>query len=364
MSNEKIRLLVVEDSANERFLISCVFNQEDWEILEAEDGVQGLALARQMHPDLILLDVQMPRMSGIEMLSQLRGDPQTRDLLVIVLTGNATKIEDLEQGFQSGADEYLFKPFNIDELRIRVNNMLKRRKAEKALQQLQADFVAMLIHDLKSPLTAICGFSDLLLRRRFGDVNERQERCLQTSLAAGQKMLTIINEVLDLSKFEAGKFVLAKRSVDLRALLIGCCERQQAVAEEHGINLKIELPDLPMVEADGDKLDQVVTNLLSNALKFTPSGGNVTLEARIVDESGAVEVAVIDSGPGISEEEQEALFQKYSQTSSGRRASGTGLGLAICKGIIEAHAGRIWAESRINVGSRFAFSLPIANNQA
>jgi DNA-binding response OmpR family regulator len=114
--NEKARLLIVEDSANERFLISCVFNEGDWEIFHAEDGVQGLALASEKKPDIILLDVQMPRMSGIEMLKRLRADSHTKDLLVIVLTGNATKINDLEEGFSNGADEYLFKPFNIEEL--------------------------------------------------------------------------------------------------------------------------------------------------------------------------------------------------------------------------------------------------------
>ncbi|MEW6731331.1 MAG: hybrid sensor histidine kinase/response regulator [Acidobacteriota bacterium] len=364
MDNDKVKLLVVEDSANERFLISTVFRQESWEILEAEDGLQGLELACKTDPDLILLDVQMPRMGGIEMLKQLRANPRTKDLLIIVLTGNATQIRDLEQGFSIGADEYLFKPFDIDELRIRVNNILRRRKAEKALQQLQADFIAMLIHDLKSPLTAICGFAELLLRRRFGEVNEQQARCLQSSLTAGHKMLTIINDALDLSKFEAGQFVLSKRPVNLGEVLVSCFERLQPIAEQHGIEMVLELVDeLPVLEADDIKLDQVVTNLLSNALKFTPPSGKVRLTARRTADASGIEVAVRDSGPGIAEEEQHLLFQKYRQTSTSRLAKGTGLGLAICKSIIEAHEGRIWVESDPSRGSRFAFTIPLTTGR-
>jgi signal transduction histidine kinase len=357
MSKEKARLLIVEDSANERFLIRLVF-KSNWEILEAENGEIGLDLARQSLPDVILLDVDMPVMNGITMLQKLRADARTKDLLVIILTGNATNINNIEEGFSSGADDYLFKPFNIDELNLRVSNMLKRRCAEKALQQLQADFVAMLIHDLKSPLTAIGGFNDLLLQRRIGEINERQERCVKISQEACHSMLKIINAALDLSKFEAGKFILNKSWVNLSDLLKDCLERMRVMAEAHQIEFLLELSDnLPPIEADREKLDQVLTNLLSNAIKFTPAGGSVRLKSKQADK--AIEVAVIDSGVGIPIDEQSLLFQKYSQGTSGRQAKGTGLGLAICRSIIDAHNGSIWVESHPQAGSSFIFSLPI-----
>ncbi|MBI1846361.1 MAG: GAF domain-containing protein [Candidatus Rokubacteria bacterium] len=235
----------------------------------------------------------------------------------------------------------------------------KGRQLEIADQH-KSEFLANMSHELRTPLNAVIGFSEVLLDRMFGDVNAKQEEYLGDILDSGKHLLSLINDILDLSKIEAGRMDLELTRFDLPAALDNALTLVRERATRHGIALKRDV-DARVGEVVGDerKLKQVVLNLLSNAVKFTPEGGQVRVSARPVD--GAVEVAVADTGIGIAVEDHEAIFEEFRQVGSdyARKREGTGLGLTLARKIVELHGGRIGVESELGKGSTFTFTLPV-----
>ncbi len=226
--------------------------------------------------------------------------------------------------------------------------------------QHKSEFLASMSHELRTPLNAIIGFSEVLTERMFGELNERQEEYLNDILSSGRHLLSLINDILDLSKVEAGQMELELGIFSLTEALENGLTMIRERAANHGIELSLDVdPALDLVEADERKVKQIVFNLLSNAVKFTPDGGQVEVAARIVD--GAVQVAVRDSGIGIAPEDQDRVFEEFRQVGqSMRRQEGTGLGLALVRRFVELHGGQIALQSEVGVGSTFAFTLPNA----
>jgi signal transduction histidine kinase len=241
----------------------------------------------------------------------------------------------------------------------RMNDELDRlyRELEEASLH-KSEFLANMSHELRTPLNAIIGFSQVLRERMFGEVNEKQEEYLDDILSSGNHLLSLINDVLDLSKVEAGQVELDIAPFSLRDAL----ERGVVMVREWATNggVKIALAadaDVDVVEGDERRIRQVIFNLLSNAVKFTPAGGAVDVNATQVD--GEVRVLVADTGPGIASEDHERIFEEFQQTEAGiEQREGTGLGLALSKRLVELHGGRIWVESELGKGSTFAFTLP------
>jgi signal transduction histidine kinase len=241
----------------------------------------------------------------------------------------------------------------------RMNDELRRLYGElEAASRHKSEFLANMSHELRTPLNAIIGFSQVLLQRMFGEINEKQQEYLEDILSSGNHLLSLINDVLDLSKVEAGQVELEVGTFSLREALDRGVVIVRERAVKNGITLTLDLaPDVNLVDGDERRIRQVVFNLLSNAVKFTPDGGRVAVTATRVD--GEVEVAVADSGPGIAYEDQERIFDEFQQTEAGvEQREGTGLGLALSKRLVELHGGRIWVESEPGLGSRFAFTLP------
>ncbi len=234
----------------------------------------------------------------------------------------------------------------------------KGRQLEVASQH-KSDFLANMSHELRTPLNAIIGFSQVLRQRLFGPINEKQEEYLDDILSSGNDLLSLINDVLDLSKVEAGQVELEVASFSLREALERGIVMVREPASKRGVAVALELaPDVDLVEGDQRRLRQVVFNLLSNAVKFTPEGGSIVVASARVD--GEVQVSVTDTGPGIVAEERERIFEEFHQTDVGvRQREGTGLGLALSKRLVELHGGRIWVESEHGHGSCFVFTLPI-----
>jgi signal transduction histidine kinase len=234
----------------------------------------------------------------------------------------------------------------------------KGRQLEIASQH-KSDFLANMSHELRTPLNAIIGFSQVLRQGMFGPVNAKQKEYLNDILSSGHHLLSLINDVLDLSKVEAGQVELEVASFSLREALERGVVMVREPASKRGVALSLELaPDLDVVEGDERRLRQVVFNLLSNAVKFTPEGGSVVVASARVD--GEVQVSVTDTGPGIVAHERERIFEEFQQTDVGvQQRDGTGLGLALSKRLVELHGGRIWVESEHGHGSRFVFTLPI-----
>lgn len=219
-------------------------------------------------------------------------------------------------------------------------------------------FLANMSHELRTPLNAIIGFSEVLLQRMFGDLNERQEEYVRDVLVSGQHLLTLINDVLDLSKVEAGRMELEPTRIAVAPLIEGSVTMIRERAAKHAIALDVTVdPGVGEIDADERKLRQVLFNLLSNAIKFTPDSGRIEIGA--VRRDGELRISVKDNGIGIAAADQARIFEKFEQAGSGRRQeASTGLGLALAKSFVELHGGRIWVESAPGSGSTFTFSVP------
>jgi signal transduction histidine kinase len=223
----------------------------------------------------------------------------------------------------------------------------------------KSEFLANMSHELRTPLNAIIGFSQVLRKRLFGEINAKQEEYLDDILASGHHLLDLINDVLDLSKVEAGQIELEVATFSLREALQRGVVMVRERATKNGVHVSLELAtDVDLVDGDERRVRQVVFNLLSNAVKFTPRDGSVVVAS--AREDGEVLVSVTDTGPGVAVDDQERIFEEFQQTEVGvRQREGTGLGLALSKRLVELHRGRIWVESRSGHGSRFVFTLPI-----
>jgi len=246
-----------------------------------------------------------------------------------------------------------------------IQNARLFREIEDKSRQLQiasqhkSEFLANMSHELRTPLNAIIGFSEVLHERMFGEVNEKQAEYLNDILESGRHLLSLINDILDLSKIEAGRMELEATDFDLPSAIENTMILIRERAQRRDIALARAVEQgLEKVHADERKVKQVLLNLLSNALKFTPEGGKIEVRAGVRD--GVAEISVTDTGVGIAPEDQEAVFEEFKQVGkASKKAEGTGLGLAISKKIIELHGGKIWVTSQLGKGSTFTFTLPL-----
>ena len=214
-------------------------------------------------------------------------------------------------------------------------------------------------HELRTPLNAIIGFSEVLAEKMFGDVNDKQAEYLQDILESGRHLLSLINDILDLSKIEAGRMELEPAAFDLPSAIENALILVRERASRRGIRLGSTMDTrLGMIGGDERKVKQVLLNILSNALKFTPEGGRIDIDARL--HADRAEVSVTDTGVGIAPGDQEAVFEEFRQVGTAdKKVEGTGLGLALSRKFIELHGGRIWVQSELNRGSTFTFTLPV-----
>jgi two-component system sensor histidine kinase/response regulator len=366
-------ILVVDDTEDNLDLLEFALKRKPVTMLRASSGKECLQVATETSPDVILLDIQMPEMDGYETLSHLRANPVTSKIPVIFLTAQRKDPASIEKGLMLGADEYLTKPIDTDELLVRTRTLVRLKRIEAELERTKADFMAMLVHDLRSPLA---GIKDVIAFIRELETSketmvEDHFVLLRASQESAERMLQLINDLLDVSKYEAGKITLQKEVASVVPIIQRVCKQMEFQYRQKPVEIITDLPaDLPKVSIDAPKVAQVFMNLLSNALKFTPAGGTVTITARPATEQldGELEskdvlhVIVKDSGVGIPAEELPTLFERYKQASSARktRQKGTGLGLTICRLIVEAHGGRITAESEVGKSTAFHFSLPVS----
>ena len=234
----------------------------------------------------------------------------------------------------------------------------KSRQLETASQH-KSEFLANMSHELRTPLNAIIGFSEVLGERLFGELNEKQDEYLKDIHASGQHLLSLINDILDLSKIEAGRMELELTDFDLPTAIDNALTLVRERAGRRGISLHQAADEgLGQIQGDERKIKQVLLNLLSNAIKFTPEAGRIEVRAKAVDRS--VEVSVSDTGVGIAPEDQEAIFEEFRQVGTAdKKVEGTGLGLALSRKFIELHGGRIWVQSQVGVGSTFSFTIPM-----
>jgi len=256
-----------------------------------------------------------------------------------------------------------------DQAAIAIENARLFREIEHKSRQLEvasqhkSEFLANMSHELRTPLNAIIGFSEVLTERMFGELNEKQDEYLKDIYASGQHLLSLINDILDLSKIEAGRMELEVTDFHLPAALDNALTLVRERAARRGIALQTNVDErLGEIQADERKIRQVVLNLLSNAIKFTPEGGRIEVGA--VPRDGSVEVSVSDTGIGIAPEDQEAVFEEFRQVGTAeKKAEGTGLGLTLCRKFVELHGGKIGVTSEVGVGSTFTFTIPVRRGE-
>jgi signal transduction histidine kinase len=263
----------------------------------------------------------------------------------------------------------LLKTF-ADQAVIAIQNAKLFREIQEKSHQLEianqhkSAFLANMSHELRTPLNAVIGFSEMLAARYFGDLTEKQAEYVNDIHGSGKHLLSLINDILDLSKIEAGRMELEAAEFDLHAALENAITLVRERAQRGGVALRLDTdPGLSAFRGDERKLKQVVLNLLSNAVKFTPRGGTVDVAAKRAD--GAVEIAVRDTGAGIAPEDQEAIFEAFRQvgTDVTRKREGTGLGLALTRRFVELHGGTIRVESAVGKGSTFTVRLPMRHGE-
>jgi response regulator RpfG family c-di-GMP phosphodiesterase/anti-sigma regulatory factor (Ser/Thr protein kinase) len=323
----------------------------------------------------------LPEMDGLEICRRVRSEQNEVYLPIIMLTALAGE-DQVHAGFEVGADDYVTKPFAIATLLDRVQVWLRTRQRLKAAHerlaaerarleeknqslaraaQAKSDFVASMSHELRTPLNSIIGFSDLLLDEESDDPAAAWRRRFVTNIhESGRHLLGLVNDILDLAKVEAGRMELALSTFEVGAALQAVEATIRPLAEKKGITLATRVaPEIGTVHADEGKFRQVLYNLYSNAVKFTPEGGRVEATARLTD--GAVAVVVADTGPGIAPEDQERLFEPFLQLrhADGAQREGTGLGLVLTRRLVELQGGQISVESVLGQGSRFGFTLPL-----
>jgi signal transduction histidine kinase len=247
----------------------------------------------------------------------------------------------------------------------RMNDELRRLYDDlEAASRHKSEFLANMSHELRTPLNAVIGFSEILREKMFGELNDRQLEYVEDVLDAGRHLLSLINDVLDLSKIEAGHMELELTDVSLSEILKSGLTMHEEQATRGALTLGLEvLPEEIVLQADERKLRQVVFNLLSNAVKFTPPGGRVRVSAQVTDR--VVQVAVADTGPGIDDDEQESIFEVFQQGRRGAvaaRPEGSGLGLPLARRFVELHGGRLWVESARGQGTTFRFTMPVSQD--
>jgi len=248
-----------------------------------------------------------------------------------------------------------------EELQSQQQELLEKTREVEEANRLKSEFLANMSHELRTPLNVIIGFSQLLIDEIPGKLNEEQRQCLDSILNSGQHLLSLINDVLDLSKVEAERMRFKPESLSLSGVINDAVQTVKLMLDENRHKIEISMEEkLPQVHADERWLKQIFLNLLGNTIKFTPPGGKLGIEVR--RENNWCQVSVIDNGIGIKKEDQKMIFEPFWQLDSptAKEKRGTGLGLTVAKQIVEKHGGRIWVESEHGKGSRFTFILPLA----
>lgn len=394
MRNENSRgtVLIIDDTPLNQEILTEILGGEGYTLHFAADGETGLEKAASLKPELVLLDLVLPGIMGTDVLDILKRElPETMVILTTAYGSEETAIKAL----RLGVNDYIInkRPFDADEVREVVkravteahlrrenqrlqqevqvkNEQLRQNYAElqsayerlKELDKAKASFFSMVSHDLRHPIAVAKGYLELI---RTGDapLDDETRGYIQVAEQEMRYIAEMVDDVLDLSRMDAGYY-----HVDCQAMAVSSLLNQgrlafRTQAAQRDISITVEpTDDLPLVSADSLRMGQVMSNLIENALKFTPTGGHITLAGKQMDDGG-IELTVRDTGVGIEPGEHEKIFDRFYRIKRGEQVEdkGSGLGLAICREIVRLHGGRIWAEGEMGRGSTFHLTLRIAD---
>ncbi len=404
-------ILYIEDDTASRLLVQRVLGSKGYDVHVASNGLEGIALARDKKPQLILMDINLPDMDGREITTRLRGLPNFSNTPIVALTAN-TSPGSRELALAAGCTGFLTKPINVSEFPQQVKDYLQGRveplsaaernvhlqkhaqnlverlenkireleganKRLRELDKMKSDFIVLVSHELRTPLTLISGYAHLLEEQVKQSSSGQMPITAVKGIADGlnmgvSRMREVVNEIISISRIASGNLELAFGPVRLADIVEDLAKELQPVIQQRHLTLEVgNMQALPIIEGDGGKIRVAIENVLGNAIKFTPDGGSIFVVGRKMGD--AIDLVVRDTGIGIPVEEQRRIFdqfyvlgsiQHHSTSKSAFQGGGLGLGLAIARGIVEAHNGRIWVESKRRdlenpPGSTFHILLPI-----
>ncbi len=377
-SEDRALVLVTDDNPDIReYMISCLTGS--YRIISAKNGQDAYEKAKVHHPDLIISDVMMPKMTGYDLCRAVRADESISMTPIILVTSKAA-IDDKIEGLEAGADDYLPKPFNAEELFARARNLLTLRRQQKDLQELndvlqfknvelaeaselKSQLLRIAAHDLKNPLNNIREFANLI--KDEIDTDSEVGDMLGLIERSSNQMFELISQILESEALESGQLTIKKKPVDLANVASGVVESNRKQAERKGQRIVFDVPraDQFVVDGSAEWLTEAMENLISNAIKYSPPGKEIWVTVRRANEM--VDFEVKDEGPGLTDEDKERLFQKFQRLSTKPTGgeSSTGLGLSIVKQIVEMHDGDVVVESERGVGSAFVIRLAASDNE-
>jgi signal transduction histidine kinase len=399
--SEQIRILYVEDDAPSRMLVKQVLQFAGYKVFEAEDGMTGIRVAQEAKPDLILMDINMPGLDGHEAATKIKSLPGMSDLPIIAVTANVLE-GDRERALTAGCDGYLAKPIDVDALPDQITEFLRGRRervdvtaerdylrqyserlvdkleekvaeltvANEKLQrsdELKSRFISIAAHELRTPITIIRGYMDILMEPAEPYADPNIVAMLQGISGGVRRLHEIVQDMLDVTRIEAGTLDLQIAPVRLMEVAEKAVSLHRPNVERREQTLTLEPLDyLPIIWGDGSRILQILNQIIGNAIKYTPNGGSIVVGGRVLgqeapadatepaQEASYVELNVTDSGVGIDPAQHERIFEPFYEVRDPRYHStsktdfmggGAGLGLSIARGVAEAHGGWIWVES-------------------
>lgn len=363
------KILIVDDVMSNVLLLKVLLTNEKFQIATASNGRQALDQVTKEKPDLVLLDVMMPDMSGFEVSQQLKANPETAEIPIIFLTAlNSTA--DIVKGFQVGGNDFISKPFNKEELIIRVTHQISLIAAKRIIvaqtEELRKTIIgrdklySVIAHDLRSPMGSIKMVLNMLILNLPSDtIGPEMYELLTMANQTTEDVFSLLDNLLKWTKSQIGKLKVVYQDIDMVEVTEGVIEIFSMVAELKKISIRLETPSKLDVHADIDMIKTVIRNLLSNAIKF--SNEETEILVTVQEQEGMAVVSVKDSGCGIDEENQKKLLHTdtHFSTFGTNNEEGSGLGLLLCQDFVIKNGGRLWFISAKGEGSTFSFSIPL-----
>lgn len=362
-NKKKPRILVVDDEPGNLFLLEGLLSEEGFTVLTALNGKDGMSIAKKDIPDVILLDVMMPDVTGLDVLDMLLKDPVTHNIPVIMVTAKV-EAEDVEVALEKGAVEYIKKPINETEMLARLKTVLRLRNQEETLRQLlksKEDFIAMVSHDVRGPFVSIAGFADMLLsdKELAKSLTKDHKEFLTFIIDTSNYIYDYFNKLLDWANIGAKEIMLKREQFPLLKIINTNILIYQHKLNEKHIDLELNIDHRLTIEADPVYMGQVINNLLGNAIKFTPKDGKITISSEI--SAGNILLKITDTGVGMGNITPEEFFSNpfHRSTRGTNGEKGTGVGLRICKMITDAHGFGLSFRSKQNEGTQFIVTIKL-----
>ncbi|HOK40994.1 MAG TPA: hybrid sensor histidine kinase/response regulator [bacterium] len=365
---EKSKILVIDDDNVILLLLKKILELNNFEVVTFNNGKSAIEYLKKNNIDLILLDLMMPELDGYEICKIVKSTKKLRNIPIIIMTAKSDESE-IEKAINNGANDFIRKPINRYELLTRIKNLIKIKKYEiilekrnkelKRINQLKNDFLGVVAHDLKNPLSIINGYTQLLLMNET-NLNQKYKNYLMKILYNTENMLYLINDLMDISLIESGKYKLFIDKNDIVKTIKDCIDSLSYLAKEKNIKINFQTNYNEFISNfDKKRIIQVINNILNNAVKFSDDDSEINIILDI--DKKYIRIKIEDKGIGIPEKDFKKIFKRFTRGSHAieKDIKGTGLGLSICKDIVDLHKGKILVKSKENEGSTFIVILPI-----